>query len=904
MTLASGTRVGLYEIVELLGSGGMGEVYRAKDMTLGREVALKTLSAALSNDGEYMARFQREATVLASLNHPNIAAIYGLEQNFIVMELVEGLTLDDRAASGRMPLEDVIAIARQIADALEYAHEKGVIHRDLKPANVKITPDGTAKILDFGLAKLSEAAVAMKPAPNASTVIARQSPTMAGVIMGTASYMAPEQAAGKPVDRRADIWSFGVVLWEMLTGQRLFDGETVSHTLADVLRAEIDLKALPSTTPVAVRQLVARCLDRDVKNRLRDIGEARYQLQRPLAADEMPSAKIAAGTPWHPWAVAGVLIVALALASVMLWREMSREPAPLVRLDLDLKDLGSKDTRQTLMALSADGRRLAYMVKDAKGATMIAVRSLEMAEASVLAGTEEGASPFFSPDGEWIGFFAGDKLKKISRHGGTPIVLAEPALDSQGGSWSDDGTIVYCPGPRSGIWQVNAGGGQPKALTVLSKEEKEITHRYPHMFPGGRSMLYVAGTLGGRYDQAHIVEQNIKTGQRKVVYRGGFFPRYLPTSKGEGYLIFIRGGALVAIGWDPAKMETRGQPAVILEDVTSTTTNGSAQFTFSRNGTVLFQPGNSGDLRIVQWLERSGKMTPLLEKAAAYTRISLSPDGKRLAAFGIEGQGVPLWIYEWERGALSKLLIGSSFPLMAWSPDSRHILFSPGGDAPSLDWASADGGTRTPILRAGFLNVLRGVAMSPDGKFLVVAGGTWSEPGDIRIYPVEGAGTDQLKTGNAAPFVRTAGFKMDPVFSPDGHWLAYTSTESDQAEVYVKAFPGPGGRWQISKTGGSHAVWSKKKNELYYLAPDQRIMVVSFTVKGNELMPGQAQRWSDVQIPRTMSNNRMFDLAPDGERFAVLMPPDAAIGDHRIKVTMVQNFFDEVRRRSATAPAQ
>jgi serine/threonine-protein kinase len=560
----------------------MGEVWRATDSKLNREVAIKILPEPFAADPDRLARFTREAQVLASLNHPNIAAIYGVEARAIVMELVDGPTLADRIEQGPMPLDEARPVARQVAEALEYAHDHGVIHRDLKPANIKITPDGRVKVLDFGLAKAISGETVSSDQSNSPTLTIRA--TMAGVIIGTAAYMSPEQAKGKPVDRRADIWAFGIVLLEMLTGRRVYTGETVSETLAAVIMKEPDLSALPRATPAAVRTLLRRCIDRDPRQRLRDIGEARIALE--AAPSKEPSSPPPAATARRvvvlAWSAAILAGAVLALGFV-LWRVTRPTDRPMMRLSVDLGP-DAVPNNQFTAVISPDGRRLVYSVRGTGNTTVLATRLLDQSQATVLAGTENATVPFFRPDGQWIGFFSDGKLKKISTQGGAAVVLCE-APNPRGAWWGEDGAIVATPNLQH-LFRIPESGGSQLQPIGRPEDHGDRTWRWPQVLPGGQAILITAGAGTGGYEEANIEAVSLKTGQAKTLLRGGYFGRYLPS----GHLIYVHQGSLLAVPFDVGRLETRGAPVPILNDVAGGEGNGAGELDFSQTGTLVYCP--------------------------------------------------------------------------------------------------------------------------------------------------------------------------------------------------------------------------------------------------------------------------------------------------------------------------
>jgi serine/threonine-protein kinase len=662
-------------------------VYRARDTKLNRDVALKVLPEAFASDGGRLTRLRREAQVLASLNHPHIAAIYGLEEAngklALVLELVEGETLDERLSRGAIPPEEALPIAKQMAEGLEAAHEKGIVHRDLKPSNVKLTKEGEVKILDFGLAKAIEGETTNEGAESQSPTLSRRM-TEAGVILGTAGYMSPEQARGKSVDKRADIWAFGVVLFEMLSGRRLFSGETVSDTLAAVLRQDIDWKSLPTSTLHSVRRLLVRCLDRDPKQRLRDIGEAR------IAIDAREEAKAAPARPSpFPWALAA-LGFAIALWLWAPWRSPAAAPTP-VRLSVELGADASlvQPVFGPAAILSPDGKLLAFIARNAEGAIQLYVRRLDELEASPLAGTEGARNPFFSPDSQWVGFFADGKLKKVAVAGASAVTLCDaPQEWLRGGSWSDDGTIWF-GAPAGGLSRVSSSGGAPEVVTTPDATSGNPSDRWPQALPGGKAVLFSSG-LGTRYADASIVVQPLPNGPRKVLHQGGYYARYIPS----GHIVYLHDGTLFGAPFDLGRLELTAQPAPILGGVASNPRTGGAQFAFSQQGTLVFRSGGN-NLSTLHWVEQDGKVEPLRALPGDYFNIRFSPDGERLAFDTFGGREQDVWVLDWGRDTMSRLTIDpqiDEFPV--WTPDGLRIAFSSArGDkaTANLYWQRADG---------------------------------------------------------------------------------------------------------------------------------------------------------------------------------------------------------------------
>jgi serine/threonine protein kinase/WD40 repeat protein len=907
-----GTKVAHFEITAHLGSGGMGDVYQAADTKLNRSVAIKFLPEAFSHHSESVARFQREARVLASLNHPNIAGIYGVEEaggrHFLIMELVAGDTLEERIARGAIPVDDVVPIAKQIAEALETAHERGIIHRDLKPANIKVRPDGTVKVLDFGLAKAYEREQANTSLSNSPTMT--MAATNTGVILGTAAYMSPEQAAGKAVNKRADIWSFGVVLWEMLTGSRLFgDGETVSHILADVLRAPIDFGKIQDER---LRELLQRCLDRDIKTRLCDIGEARVVLSRAPSRTE--ASLQASGSTQKRNLLWPVVAAAFAISTtVALWAPWHKEPErPFRRLEVNLGlDVSLQpNPAQTGVVLSPDGTRLAYidvpltpasqgLVRGREGQNVggrrLFVRRLDQVKPSTidLPDAAGATNVFFSWDSQWIAFFRNGMLYKISVEGGAAVPLAE-ILVSGGGDWGEDGTIVI--GGNTGLWRIPQGG---KPVQITKTEDPAHAHMHPRILPGGKALLYTA-LAAGRIVSSPIIEAvSLKDGKRKELVHGGASAQYVPS----GHLIYNNNGALYAIAFDADKLETRGTAVPILDDVQFNRNTSLSNFSFSNNGTFVYRTGQeivvgtTTRRATLDWIDASGKHAALIPEAQRFSRLRLSPDGNQLAVLISDPDSRDYWIYDLRRGTRNRITFGDlSVTTVAWTPDSRYI-FVGTGQRGSIYVTSADGASRPhPLMefREGGVNFVS--SYSASAKRLIYS----SIQAHILTLPVSEENGQWKAAGTVEPFVSTQFRERMPVFSPDGRWVAYSTDELGRNEVVVRAFqpPSAGGqarRWTISTNGGTHPIWSANGHELFYQEGD-RVMAVSYTVNGDAFNPGSPRQ----HVAKLGADEEDWDLAPDGRVVAVTpveTSQPAAMPANEHTIVFLENFFDEVKRR-------
>jgi eukaryotic-like serine/threonine-protein kinase len=910
--LEPGAELGPYHIQALLGAGGMGEVYRARDTKLNRDVALKVLPESFTRDSDRLARFTREAHVLASVNHPNVAAIHGVEDrgdvHALVLELVDGPTLADRIARGPLPLPDALPIARQIADALAAAHDHGVVHRDLKPANIKVRDDGTVKVLDFGLARpLPDGRPTQsghEPPNRASQPPAALSPgiTAIGMILGTAAYMSPEQAKGRAADKRSDVWAFGCVLYEMLTGTRAFDGSDVSDTLASVLKAQPDWTALPADTPPPVRRLLLRALEKEPRRRLSDMSDARLEIDEAVAgADASPEPIPARRTSALPWAIA-TLLAAVLVATIAISPPWRAAPAPAaqhlsVELGADAVLRGSVDGTPQL-ALSPDGSTLAFVGGRAQVDRLYLRRFRQLQAQALLTGPV--SDPFFSPDGQWVGFFsiADRKLKKMPVAGGTPVAISDiDTFDPRGASWGDDDAIVF--NPFADAWthllRVPSAGGKPERVSTLG--EGEVAHRWPQVLPGARAVLYAAfGTQGG-IDAANIVAQPLPSGSPKIVLRGAHYARYLRS----GHLVYAQGTTLFAVPFDIGRLEVTGQPVAVVEGVMAFKISGASLFDVSENGTLAYVAGDLvGTEAPMVWMRRDGS-TAMQAAPRDWRAPQFSPDGTRIAFHLDDGRQLDVYTYEWGRDFTTRLTADSavdSNPI--WSPDGRTILFSSSrgaGQLANLYWVSADGSGEAHRLTESNQRQLAS-SWHPSGKYVAVDQQISQQQWDLMVVPMEPSGSGWT-AGTPMRLLSRINQRPAAAFSPDGRWLAYTSNESGRSEVFVRAFPGPGTAWQVSSVGGWVPTWSRRRNELFYLSPDSRLMVVPYAVEGHTFRAEPPQRWSEQPITGR-PGPRPFDLHPDGDRFVV--SGDLATGTNVDKIVLVSNFFDQIRRRLSDVP--
>ncbi len=897
MPLPAGTKLGAYEVLSAIGAGGMGEVYRAHDTKLGRDVAIKVLPPNFVNDPERLSRFQREARMLAALNHANIATIYGLEQSdgvtCLVMELVPGETLQERIKrDGAIPIEEALKIAGQIAEALEAAHEKSIIHRDLKPANVKVTPEGKVKVLDFGLAKAFEGDTASDDMTNSPTLTCAA--TMQGVILGTAAYMSPEQARGKSVDKRTDIWAFGCLLFELVSGKQAFAGEDTTEILAAVVKSEPDWGQLPAATPPTVRSLLKRCLQKDRTLRLRDAGDARIEINEALSAPATTNSELtvpakgarAFGPSQLLLGLAALLIVA-AIASLATWNlkpSGSLLPQPVSRVTITLppgQQLAGMDAAPAV-ALSPDGSHLAYVARQG-GAQQIYLRQMDSLEAKPIPGTDGAVDPFFSPDGQWLGFFADGKVKKVSVSGGTTLLVGE-AASPNGASWGSQGTIALSPTNVSPILQVPDAGG---AATSISRfEKRENSHRWPQFLPDGKTVLFAAGFTAGNWTNVEITAQPPGSGARRDLILGTA-PHYAPS----GHLIYAQGGSLMAVPFDPQRLAVTGTAVPVVEGVQQSGVSGHAQYSLSDNGSLVYVPGGfqSNQSKLV-WVNRNGTEQPLAAPGHNYVYPRIAPDGRRATLAIAEDQGAQVWLYDLQERLTRLTFEGAANNVPTWSPDGKRVAFLSynGGQAEGQNilWQLADGSGGPERLTTGdFLHAP--LSFSPDGQLLAFIESNPATGYDIWVL--------HISDRKAQPFIRTQFNESAPEFSPpDGRWLAYVSNESGRNEIYVQAYPGPGGKWQISTDGGTEPVWNHNGRELFYRDRNKMMAVDITTQPGFSAgKPRLLFEGSYLATPATFPN---YDVSLDGQRFLMLKPM-ASAEPPPTQINVVLNWFEELKQK-------
>ncbi len=911
MPLATGTRLGAYEIVAAIGAGGMGEVYQARDTRLNRDVALKVLPEAFAADGDRVARFEREAKTLAALNHPNVAQIYDVGTSaglYLAMEFVPGEDLAARLRRGPLPVPEAIAAALQLTLALESAHELGIIHRDLKPANIKVRDDGTVKVLDFGLAKALGAPgteeSALQDAANSPTLTNRA--TQMGLILGTAAYMAPEQARGRPVDRRADIWAFGCVLYEMLTARRAFQGEDISTTLAEVLKSDPVVSALPPDVPSGVRRLIERCLVKDPRRRLQAIGDARLELEDAIAGRDSGAAaiappEVASRSSVMPWATAAIAIAALAV--VVMWTTPWRpaERAPLVKLTAEIGADASLNSVGPPAVLSPDGQVMAFVATTADGSdrsTHLFVRRLDTLQAVKLEGTSGALDPFFSPAGDWIGYFSSGSLRKVRTSGGPSVVLG-PEVAARGGTWLADDTIVYTPraAAGTGLHRVPTDGSRPPT-PVGEFAAGEVTQRWPQALPAGTGILYTGHTNVDNFENATLMVMPLSGGVPKVVHRGGYHGRYVAS----GHLLFIQAGTLFAMPFDLDALEPRGAPEPVVDGVSASTSTSGASYSVSDVGTLVYVPGDSvsGALPL-SWVTRAGTVSPASSLAMDWTSVEISPNGEQAAIQTTDGTQHDISIHDFTTDTTRRLTtMPTSETSPVWSPDGRFVVFASANDAtpgPSrLYWQRADGAGPPTVLLESDQQLAPG-GFTPDGTHLLYTLTVRLSPADVDVMdlPIDRRDPNVLKAGVPRAFRSTPASEALPRVSPDGRWIAYVSDEGSPGSfgVFVESYPGPGGRWQASASG-FFPMWSRAKPELLYMGEFGAIMTVPYTTDGETFRAGRTVSWSPTPlVPRSVLPS--FALHPDGERILGLAF-DVASAPVQRTVHVIFNLFDELHR--------
>jgi serine/threonine protein kinase/Tol biopolymer transport system component len=931
MPISPGDKLGPYEILEPIGRGGMGEVYRARDTRLGREVAIK-VSAEKFND-----RFEREARTIATLNHPNICTLHDVGAlpdglGYLVMELIEGPTLAekikadpvkanrtkaDRTKESPLPLSDALAIAEQIAAALDAAHQKGIVHRDLKPANIKVSENGNVKVLDFGLAlAASGLAPGVAPAsagdPNPSNSPTITELTRPGMILGTAAYMSPEQARGKLVDKRADIWAFGVVLYEMVTGKSLFKGEDLSDTLAAVIKHEPDLSA----APVEVRKLLQSCLEKDPNKRLRDIGDWRLLLDAPSS----PMRELGANRGKWLWpGVTAVLALALATLAFIEWRRAQQpDRSPAAHLTLELAPTGGLTPdffdrpSRTAIAIAPDGNTIVFSalnpgVSVAPGARFLPAsfyklyrRALDQSESVAIPGTEGAIGPFFSPDGQWVGFWADGKLKKVAIGGGPAFTICDaPAPSSRGvwgASWSSRDTIILAL-PLGDLMQVPAKGGTPE---VFVKHDREKGERYstPEFLPDGKTLLYTARTSDNWAD-AQILAR-LDTGEQRVLIQGGADARYVPT----GHLLYMQNGVLMAVPFDVGRVQLAGPPVAMLDGVmqavnepNSAYETGMGQFAVSASGNLITASGGIFPPNVYTLLrvDRDGKETEVSAPKGGYLGQRISPDGRKLAVYKPRDTSrvSDIWVLDLKTGSVTRLTSQGPNAWPVWSPDGMRLLFESGLGGTQILSIAADGSGAAETVLTG-----KG-ALSPTSWSVGTLAYIETREGNHQIWT-------RPMSGNSVPelFSDSKFNSQDPQFSPDGRWMVYASNETGSHEIWVRAFPGPGEKYPISDGGGFGPVWARNQGELFYLAPKpsgkMAMMAVEITHGPANSRPGfkhgPARQLFEGDYVST-SPVRSYDVTPDSQHFIMLRyvpPPDQRV----TRLTVVLNWFDELRRRA------
>ncbi len=885
-----------YQIIGPIGRGAMGEVYSARDTRLDREVAVKVLPAGFSTDPDRVARFRREAKVLASLNHTNIAAIHGLEEEqgkiFLAMELALGETLAARIDRGAMPADEAIVIAVQIAAGLEEAHNKGIVHRDLKPANVKLCPEGQIKILDFGLARAYEAEAEASTDPGTSPTLTAAM-TQAGVILGTAAYMSPEQARGLEVDARTDIWAFGVILWELLTGRRLFAGETVTDTLAMVLRTDPDSSALPTDLPPSLSRLLQRCLQRDKRQRMHHIADARIVLEEILqdgtSAHEPAAGSIAPSPVGNTaankagWIAAAVLAVVTAGLGWQMWQAPAVPAPEPIRFDLEIPSGQWISDRRQPVAVSPSGDAFVVSLETENG-NQLFYRSLTEPDLIPIAGTKNAAMPFFSPDGKWLGFtIRGRTMQKTALAGGSPIDLCETAWG--GGAWTTDDRIIFTANYSTGLSVIPAAGGQPQQLTTPDSTHDELGHWWPQVLPGNEWVIYTAYSTP--IEKARIMALSLTSGQQRVLISGGSFGRWAPT----GHLVFVRDGKLLAAPFDIKQVAVTGSAEPILDDVHFELDDGFAPLGFGANGTLVYGMASvMAAPKQLTWVDRQGNQEALDVPPRLYSNPALSPDGRHLAVAVTDNHNTDIWLHTFERGTFSLFTFSPTSDFNpVWTPGGQTLIYN--GEEPqfTIYQRPADGSRKTKLLLKEPVDTVV-TDVSPDGKWLVYVKNSTATGEDILIAPLDDT------AGEPRFFLQTDFDEGGPRVSPDGRWLIYYSDESGRNEIYAMPFPDGGSRVQVSINGGTAPLWSPVGDEIFFNRLTTMMVATVDQEKSSTtlLEVGRPRSLFDPANPVPVVGSRNISVAPDAQKFLIVSTPE---GSQPRSLRVVVNWFSELARK-------
>jgi serine/threonine-protein kinase len=864
----------------------MGEVYRAHDSRLKRDVAIKILPENFASDPERVARFQREAQALASLNHPGIGMIHDLQQSgaarFLVLELVEGETLEQRIARGPIPVDEALPIALQIAEAVEVAHERGIVHRDLKPANIKFNAEDRVKVLDFGLAKIREEEQQANLSHSPTLLSAG---SQRGLVLGTASYMSPEQARGKPVDRRTDVWAFGCILYEMLTGRQTFNGDTVTDVLAKIIRDEPARDLLPVGVPPLVLSLLFRCLNKDPHQRLQHMGDARIEIAEAIAQKTHEVARSLNTRSWKAavvWVGIGLVAGIFVAVGGLRYTQAERSGAATYSdLTFNNDEIFVQASRPSV-ALSPDGTHIAYAaLHDKSGSLMI--RDLTQSAAKPIPGTDYGGNPFFSPDGRWIGFWAADgKLRKVPVGGGAPLTICDGVPDLRGAAWGPNDVIIFAPSYDLGLWKVSAAGGKPEMLTKPDRSKGEKSHRFPNLLPDGKAVLFTIGTADiATFDDAQIAVKSLETGEQKVLINGGTAPKYLPT----GHLLYARAGTLFVVRFDAKKLQVTGAPIPFVNGAVTSDLDGAGDFDVAKDAFVYLPGQHRTASRQLIWVDRRGTTQQLSDTPRPYLQVKISPDGERVAV-DLDGGINTTWLYHLGRGTFSRYTFRWDEIAPIWSPDGKHIVLASDRDGEfNLYSTTVDGSgeaerlTNSPYLQYPY-------SWSRDGQFIAYTEFRPDTGYDVMVLPMQG--DRKPRPVAQRPFNETL-----PAFSPDGKWLALITDESGKFEVYIQPFPGPGERVQISTAGGESPVWARGGGELFYIA-GRAMMAV-------DIATSPALK---VSKPRVLFNIPAgtggfgLDVTPDGQKFLMIQTPPPTPAK---RFQLVLNWAEDLKKQVAAS---